>query len=171
MIRMFYSVLLITLLIGVQPLLAEEETPDNIRNNQYFMESLRLAGLAQEAYDDGDYDAAADYAREAARYAELSDAYIAQQMKTTDEGTYLPASYTVRDWDVSGDCFWNIAGRPWAYGDPHQWRLLYDANRSKLPDPNNPNLIEPGTVLEIPSIRGEVRQGAWDEAKTYTLVR
>jgi hypothetical protein len=83
----------------------------------------------------------------------------------------LPAQYTVRTWQVWRDCFWNIAGRPWAYGDPHQWRVIYNANRAKLPDPNNPNLILPEMVLDIPSLKGEVRQGMWDEKKAYNPIR
>jgi len=81
--------------------------------------------------------------------------------------TPLPATYTVRPWDASKDCFWNIAGRPWAYANPELWRTLFDANRFKLPDPDNPNLIKPGTILDIPSIRGEFRQGEWDSETTY----
>jgi hypothetical protein len=83
----------------------------------------------------------------------------------------LPSRYTVRPWAVSRDCLWNIAGRPWAYGDPAKWRLLYDANRLKLPDPNNPDLIHPGMVLDIPSIQGETRQGMWDANQSYTPLR
>jgi nucleoid-associated protein YgaU len=79
----------------------------------------------------------------------------------------LPAAYTVQPWTVSKDCFWNIAGLPWVYGNPRQWRLLYNANKTKLPNPDNPDILEPGTVLDIPSIKGELRQGAWDSAKTY----
>jgi nucleoid-associated protein YgaU len=79
----------------------------------------------------------------------------------------LPAQYTIRPWAVSGDCFWNIAGRAWVYGDSHQWRRLYNANKAKLPDPDNPDLIEPGMVLDIPSIRDEAREGPWEENKTY----
>jgi hypothetical protein len=79
----------------------------------------------------------------------------------------LPATYTVQAWSVSKDCFWNIAGLPWVYGNPRQWRTLYNANKSKLPDPDNPNTLEPGTVLDIPSIKGEPRQGAWESGKTY----
>jgi hypothetical protein len=79
----------------------------------------------------------------------------------------LPAQYTVRPWNLYKDCFWNIAGRPWVYGDPRQWRLLYDANRAKLPEPGNPDLIHPGLVLDIPSIRGEARQGLWLEGTEY----
>jgi nucleoid-associated protein YgaU len=79
----------------------------------------------------------------------------------------LPGQYTVRPWAVSKDCFWNIAGRSWVYGDPYKWRLLYNANKAKLPDPNNPDLIEPGIVLDIPSLQGETREGPWDANKTY----
>jgi nucleoid-associated protein YgaU len=213
------------------------------------MESLRLTDLAQESYEFGDYDGSARYAEEALRYAQLSDEYVALQLriKETDdaiaaaksridwaaqtgaartnpdeygaaeqaygeavayreeeawddaiaaasravdalaylggapppatakpvpaspaaERPALPARYTVRPWAVSRDCFWNIAGRSWVYGDPYKWRLLYNANKSKLPDPNNPDLIEPGIVLDIPSIQGEGREGTWDADKTY----
>ncbi|MDR1910115.1 MAG: LysM peptidoglycan-binding domain-containing protein [Spirochaetaceae bacterium] len=83
----------------------------------------------------------------------------------------LPATYTVRDWASSRDCLWNIAGRPWAYGDSRKWRLLYDANRSRLPEPDNPNLIEPGMVLEIPSVQGETRRGLWSPGTVYPPLR
>jgi nucleoid-associated protein YgaU len=67
----------------------------------------------------------------------------------------LPKYYTVGAWPP--DCFWEIAEL--VYGDPWRWPLLYEANCSKLDDPSNPDLLEPGTVLEIPSINGEYREG------------
>lgn len=207
---------------------AEQEIPHNIRNNQYYLESLRLAKLAQDTYEYGDYDTSAEFASEAIRYAQLSDEYVALQLKIKEandaiaaakkrldwtlssgaakkypteyseaedyynvslsarsgeewdsaiesankvveilayiqapEKSGLPAQYTVRPWALTRDCLWSIAGQPWAYSDPHQWRVLYNANKSKLPDPNNPNLIEPGMVLDIPSLKGETRQGMW----------
>jgi hypothetical protein len=73
----------------------------------------------------------------------------------------LPAQYTVRLWKATGDCFSSIAGMPFIYNDPYKWRVLYEANKSKLPKPNNPHLIYPGTVLEIPSLEGETRSGIW----------
>lgn len=172
---------------------AEEEMPPNIRNNEFYVESQRLAILARETYQYGDYDAAAVFARESIRYAQLSDEYVALQLKIKETDAAiapakqrpdqaassgaerqnpagngkavkgLPARYKVRSWGVSGDCLWNIAGQPWAYGDPLRWRVLYNANKSKLPDPNNPNLIVPGMVLDIPSIGGEERQGLYTE--------
>ena len=81
----------------------------------------------------------------------------------------LPAQYTVRSWENYRDCLWNIAGRPWVYNDPWQWRRLFDANKSKFPDMNNPDLINPGMVLDIPSIRGELRQGMWDANTGYVI--
>ncbi|MDR1238622.1 MAG: LysM peptidoglycan-binding domain-containing protein [Treponema sp.] len=220
---------------------AAPEVSQELRNNKYFLESTRLTNLAQESFDYGDYDASANYAAEAIRYAELSDEYVALQLKIKEtntaiasaktrldwaeangalrrypneygqaQGYYetsltarsaedwdgaidaanqvitllayvdgeapgtaspdaaaLPAQYTVRPWNVTKDCLWNIAGRPWAYGDPTKWRLIYNANRSKLPQPDNPDLIHPGMVLDIPSLNGELRQGMWDSGSTY----
>ena len=76
-------------------------------------------------------------------------------------GKGLPKQYTVRTWQKERDCLWNIAGYSWVYGDPSKWRLLYNANKTKMPDPNNPDLIEPGMVIDIPSIKGEAREGMW----------
>jgi hypothetical protein len=79
----------------------------------------------------------------------------------------LPAQYAVQSWEATRDCLWNIAGYPWVYNDPFQWRRLYEANRDKLPNPNNSDRIEIGTVLDIPSIFGEVREGMWEEGMVY----
>jgi nucleoid-associated protein YgaU len=87
-------------------------------------------------------------------------------------GTYpLPAMYTVQTWAIARDCLWNIAGRPWVYNDPTQWMLLYNANRANMPEPDNPDLIHPGMVLNIPSIRGELREGIWVADRSYVLLR
>ncbi|MDR0553402.1 MAG: LysM peptidoglycan-binding domain-containing protein [Treponema sp.] len=241
------SVVLLMVLIGLSeklPIIAADTEPEvsqDIRNNQYYIESLRLTTLAQVSFDYGDYDAAEDYAVEALRYAKLSDEYVALQIKikeTNDaiaaakaridwatSGTVsqrypsafsdaqtaytealaqrsmeewelaldaagrafdalsgipgapvppraaatgiLPARYAVRSWQASGDCFWNIAAQSWVYGDPFKWQILYNANKAKLPDPNNPNTIDPGTILDIPSIRGEKREGMYDPNRKY----
>jgi len=76
--------------------------------------------------------------------------------------SHLPSQYTVRTWRHDRDCLWNIAGYPFVYGDPHKWRILYDANKSRMRNPNNPNIIEPGFVLEIPNLPGENRSGMWE---------
>ncbi len=203
--------------------------PRSIRNNEYFLESVRLKGLADTAYESGDYDASERYAEESLRYAQLSDEYVALQLKIREadrtiaqakdgmdgaaakgldkvypnewaqgqalyteavnarasedwdgaiaaarrilamlEGAQdslpLPAQYTVRTWLGEKDCLWNIAGYSWVYGDP---RILYNANKAKMPDANNPNVIEPGMILDIPSINNEVRYGMWRPGVSY----
>ncbi len=73
----------------------------------------------------------------------------------------LPRYYTVRRIPERRDSFWRIAEYDFVYGDPWQWRRLYEVNRHMLQDPDNPDLIQPGMVFEIPSIRGERREGVW----------
>ena len=249
--RLFIVISVVVLLFGplvqVAAAAGDENVPASIRNNRYFVESVRLTNLAQKAFDEGDFDASTEYSKEAVRFAYLSDEFVRLQLKIreTDDAiaaarkrldyaasvnaaarypaeyslsqtafaearsfraaekwddaiaaanrvltllahiggepaivpaaaagaTPLPSQYTVRLWSTFKDCLWNIAGRPWVYNDPYQWRRLYDANKSKMPQPNNPDLIEPGMVLDIPSIRGETRQGMWDANKTYPTVR
>ena len=79
----------------------------------------------------------------------------------------LPSQYTVQPWQLSRDCLWNIAGRPWVYNDPYKWPLLFEANRYSMPEFDNPDLIHPGMVLNIPSIGGEIRQGMWSADVSY----
>jgi nucleoid-associated protein YgaU len=80
----------------------------------------------------------------------------------TVAGPVLPRYYIVRLIPDRRDCFWRIAEYDFVYGDPWKWPILYQANKSKIPDIDNPDLIEPGTVIEIPSIAGERREGTWD---------
>ena len=252
--RFFIIISVVVLLFGplaqASAAAGDENVPASIRNNKFFVESVRLSILAQQAYDEGDYDASTEYSSEAVRFAYLSDEFVRLQLKiretddaiaaarkrldyavsvnaasrypaefnqaqtafgearnfrsaerwddaiaaanrvlaflahiggeaprptvtvaTTPAPTQLPSQYTVRLWSTFKDCLWNIAGRPWVYNDPYQWKRLYDANKSKMPQPNNPDLIEPGMVLDIPSIRGETRQGMWDSGKIYPAVR
>ena len=225
--------------------------PRSIRNNRYFLESVRLTNLANLTYEEGDYDASTRYSEEAVRYAYLSDEFVRLQLKIkeTDDAiasarrridyatsvnaatrypteysraqsayvearsfraaenwdeaisaanrvlallaavtdasqpvaaqppaqpagqTPLPAQYTVRPWAASKDCLWNIAGRSWAYNDPKQWKVIYEANKARMPQPNNPDLIHPGFILNIPSIKGEYRQGMWDANAAYPSLR
>ena len=99
----------------------------------------------------------------AAEYAKLSLA----SLDGVGDKNRLPEYYIVRDWEKTGDCFWNIAGRPYIYNDPWQWKELYNANKDLLEDPKNPNVIEPGVTIKIPSIKGEVRTGTYDPKKEY----
>lgn len=85
------------------------------------------------------------------------------------EITPLPKYYIVTPWAESKDCFWNISGRPYVYNNPLLWENLYQANKESLPEPNNPNLIEPGMKMEIPSISGEYRDGVYSPEIKYDV--
>jgi nucleoid-associated protein YgaU len=79
----------------------------------------------------------------------------------------LPEYYTVRLVLPLRDCFWRIAAYPFVYNDPWKWRLLYDANRPLLAEPANPDLIEVGARILIPSAKGETRTGDYDPRQEY----
>jgi hypothetical protein len=154
------------------PLFSQEVTsidtgdiPDTIRNNRYYLESLRHTNLARLAMSEGEYDAVREYSDEAVRWAIRSDDFVRAFLE--NRKPRLPAQYEIRTWKGEKDCLWNIAAKSWAYNDPFKWKTLYEANKNKLPDPKNPNWLEPGIVLDIPAVKGESRQGIWSEKKTY----
>jgi hypothetical protein len=80
-------------------------------------------------------------------------------LATVPDGPIFAAQYLVKNWIPLRDCLWNIAAKPEIYEDPWQWQRIYTANRGKFPQPGNPNLVLPGTILDIPSIDGEFRDG------------
>jgi nucleoid-associated protein YgaU len=73
----------------------------------------------------------------------------------------------VREWAETKDCFWNIAGLAAVYGDPWRWEQLYQFNKPKMKNQDNPNLIYPGMIIEIPSLKNEKREGTYEVGKTY----
>jgi nucleoid-associated protein YgaU len=79
----------------------------------------------------------------------------------------LPKYYRVRLVPSKRDCLWRIAEYKFVYSNPWKWKLIYDANKSKLREPDNPNLIFPGQVLVIPSQNGEFREGTYDSRQAY----
>jgi nucleoid-associated protein YgaU len=111
---------------------------------------------ATDAYDSEDYVA-----------AKLAAEQVVTVLADVREVTPLPKFYIVRPWAETKDCFWNISGRPYVYNNPLLWENLYEANKSALPQPNNPNLILPGMKMEIPSITGEYRDGVYSPDTTY----
>lgn len=70
---------------------------------------------------------------------------VSVETKRPAENSPAPSTnktYTV----VKGDCLWNIAKK--FYGNGSKYTVIYDANKSKI---KNPNLIYPGQVLTIPA--------------------
>ena len=201
-------------------------------NNEYQKKARELTALAQEAFDEGDYDKAIELTAQAEENAEKSQAYIQmmiakadaekqmtiaknqqawalrvrgdvnypmaysagtkslengqiafdkedfvgasayaieaiQSFSSIEEVTPLPQFYIVKPWAENKDCYWNISGRSYVYNNPTLWENLYQANKSKMKDPANPDLIYPGMKMEIPSISGEYREGTYSPKAEY----
>jgi nucleoid-associated protein YgaU len=50
-----------------------------------------------------------------------------------------------------GDSFWSIAVEEAGERElVRYWRALIEANRDRLVDPSNPDLLHPGQVLRLP---------------------
>ena len=201
-------------------------------NNEYQKKARELTALAQEAFDEGNYDKAIELTAQAEENAEKSQAYIQMMIAKADaekqmtiaknqqawalrvrgdvnfpmaysagtkslengqiafdkedfvgssayaieaiqafasieEVTPLPQFYIVRPWAENKDCYWNISGRSYVYNNPTLWENLYQANKTKMKDPANPDLIYPGMKMEIPSISGEYREGTYSPKAEY----
>ena len=61
----------------------------------------------------------------------------------------IPGTHTV----VDGDTLWDLAQE--FYGNPFDWRRIWDANQDQVVDPN---LILPGQLLTIPDGQSEVSE-------------
>jgi nucleoid-associated protein YgaU len=134
-----------------------------VDSQKWYPEELEQANKYYEsavtAYDASDWNTA----YKAASQALSNLAQIAEP--PTSETPATPAQYVIRPWDEFGNCFWNIA--KFFYGNPRQWPVIYRANKDKLPDSNNPNLVKVGTVIDLPQIGSEIRSGVWDSGKSY----
>lgn len=111
---------------------------------------------ADDAYKTEDYTTAAAYAKQ-----------VLEALADIKEITPLPQYYIVRPWEETKDCYWNISGRPYVYNNPLLWENLYQANKSNMPKPSDPNFIMPGMKMEIPSLTGEYREGVYSPSKKY----
>ncbi len=140
------------------------------------VEAARLAAEQAEAARLSAEQAEANHlAAEQAESARLAAEQVTNEatspaiLSGIEEYAALPAAYIV---DLlperkGKDSFASIAGAEYGYNDARKWTILYEANKSSLWDPANPNLLRTGQVIVIPSIRGEIRSGTWDPGKTY----
>ncbi|MGD0724220.1 MAG: hypothetical protein ABSB63_01510 [Spirochaetia bacterium] len=126
--------------------------------------AVTAAGGAKEALDAKDYEKSIGLSKTAlAALANIAPVVA----KAPPSEPALPQYYTVRLVISKRDCFWRIAEFPFVYNDPWKWRLLYNANKSLLENPANPDLIEPGQHFVIPSASGEKREGEYDPDVNY----
>ena len=96
-----------------------------------------------------------------------SETATAKNEVTNEVKVVLPKYYVVRLIPANRDCLWKIAGYSFVYNDPTKWKILYEANKNKLPIPDNPDLILPEMIIEIPSLAGEIREGTYDPKQSY----
>ncbi|MFO8064900.1 MAG: LysM peptidoglycan-binding domain-containing protein [Spirochaetota bacterium] len=129
---------------------AEEHFPDEFENAGEFYDE------AESLFSDEEYEESIQASRNV--IAALED--IRRVEKTQED--LKPRYYEVRLIPDRRDCFWRIAEYEFIYDDPWEWRRIYEANKDKLPDPDNPDLILPGTRLRIPSMEGEQRSGTYE---------
>jgi nucleoid-associated protein YgaU len=128
--------------------------------------------LAQVCFNGGTYQDSVDYTKRAINTLNSIAKPVAavKPVEPAKPATPpLPATYTVRLILPRRDCLWRIAEYPFVYNDPWKWRVLYEANREILLEPDNPDLIEVDQVLTIPSIDGETREGMYDPSLTYPV--
>lgn len=111
---------------------------------------------AESSFEAEDYPTTTEYAKQ-----------CLAALDGVKEVTPLPEFYIVRPWAETKDCYWNISGRPYVYNNPLLWENLYQANKQKMPKPEDPNLIKPGMKMQIPSLTGEYRAGTYDPKKEY----
>lgn len=154
-------------------MLARKDAEDNIKlakNKLAWAEKVDAPNIFPMAYSAGKENienADASFVEE--DYPKASD-FAKQALAALDgivETTPLPEFYIVRPWAETKDCYWNISGRHYVYNNPLLWENLYQANKDKMPKPEDPNLIHPGMKMKIPSITGEYRKGTYDSKKEY----
>jgi nucleoid-associated protein YgaU len=97
----------------------------------------------------------------------ISGATVSPPKTSDSSGKVLPRYYVVVSRSENTDCFWNISKMPAVYGNPFFWTKLWKANLGAMRDSENPNLIYPGMIVEIPSIDGETREGTYDPSRSY----
>jgi nucleoid-associated protein YgaU len=148
-----------TLLLFTTLFLAVGIFAQSLENNEYYKKSVELANQSHAALEAADYDAAAEYAIESQKYAALSRQYIDQALAALQNRGALVAEYEVKLNPAKRDCLWRIAGFDFIYGNPVEWKRIYEYNKNTFRYPDNPDLIYPGQILEIPSIDGEQRSG------------
>ena len=71
-----YLLFLFTLLLASGLALGAQ----SLKDNPSYQKSLELKAMASQAFDDGDYDAAAEYASQAKEFASLSDQYVEKML-------------------------------------------------------------------------------------------
>jgi nucleoid-associated protein YgaU len=70
----------------------------NLSDNEFYLKSVDLRGAAQRAFDEGEYDLAAELAGEAKDYARRSDEYVARMLAMRAARNAVDAAQARYDW-------------------------------------------------------------------------
>ncbi len=123
------------------------------RDSQLYTDASALFKSANDKFSEKDYEkSTAD---------SLMVIELLKDIAPAAKKDILPASYEVILNVDKRDCLWRIAEYDFVYGDPWKWKILYEANKDTMPEPDNPSLIVPGQIIKIPSIKGETRSGKY----------
>lgn len=129
---------------------------------QAFDAAVKTLRDAEKAFDNEDFTSAL-------AKAEAASASFLALLESS--GGEFPEYYIVQTWEGERDCLWNISAKSYVYNNPFLWKHLYWANKHNLEDENNPDLIQPGMKIKIPSIAGEKRSGVYDKNKKYGVFK
>lgn len=79
-------------------LIATAVHAQSLVENSYYQKSLELQSMAAAAFDEGDYDAATEYANQAQENAVLSDEYVARMLAMKSANDAIAEAQARYDW-------------------------------------------------------------------------
>jgi len=84
-------------------LFAAALSAQSLADNEFYLKSIELETQAAEAFETGDYDAAADLAAQAGEYAAMSDAYVVKKLAMQAAENAIGAAQERYDWAATVD--------------------------------------------------------------------
>ncbi len=132
---------------------------NDISENMYYKNILEMTEQAKALTENDEFE----------KSSIILASVIMEMKQYFDIFMTMPQTYTVvrRNNSRTTDSFWNISSYDFIYADTQKWQILYEKNKGKIRDENNPRLISPGLVFNIPSIMGEQREGLYKSSETY----
>lgn len=116
--------------------IADEHTENNTDHYQLQINrAVELIEQAKTAYNAGEYEKVFSLINKANT--------ISQAVKNQA----VNKIYKVKESDMGANCLFRIAGKKSIYGNPYLWPKIWEANKSRIKDPD---LIFPGQILVIP---------------------